>query len=113
MTLFAGLAASAATAVEPPAASVPANAGVAAASAEVTSTVAGEPNVRRTVIQDQNARIDELRVRGQTQRVVVTPKAPGSKPYEIIMGNAGQAVPDGTGGANSAAGKRVWSVLSF
>ena len=65
-----------------------------------------EPDIKRT-------RIEELRVRGQTQRVVVTPKAPGSKPYEIIMGNAGQTVPDGTGGASSAAGKRVWSVLNF
>ena len=72
-----------------------------------------EPEVKRTHIEDQGSRIDELRVRGQTQRVVVTPKAPGSKPYEIIMGNAGQAVPDGTGGANSAVGKRVWNVLSF
>ncbi len=72
-----------------------------------------EPDVKRTRIEDQGSRIDELRVRGQTQRMVVTPKAPGSKPYEIIMGNAGQAVPDGTGGASSAAGKRVWSVLSF
>ena len=69
--------------------------------------------MKRTRVEDEGARIDELRVRGQTQRVVVTPKVPGSKPYEIIMGNAGQAVPDGTGGANSAAGKRVWNVLSF
>ena len=72
-----------------------------------------EPEVKRTIVEDQGSRIDELRVRGQTQRVVVTPKAPGSKPYEIIMGNAGQAVPDGTGGANSAVGKRVWNLLSF
>ena len=87
----------------------PAPAGAEAATARDRS----EPDIKRTRIEDQGARIDELRVRGQTQRVVVTPKAPGSKPYEIIMGNAGQAVPDGTGGANSAAGKRVWSVLSF
>ncbi len=72
-----------------------------------------EPDIKRTRIEDQGARIDELRVRGETQRVVVTPKAPGSKPYEIIMGKAGQTVPDGTGGASSAAGKRVWSVLNF
>ena len=72
-----------------------------------------EPDVKRTRVEDEGARIDELRVRGQTQRVVVTPKVPGTKPYEIIMGNAGQAVPDGTGGASSAAGKRVWNVLSF
>ena len=68
--------------------------------------------MKRTHIEDDSARIDELRVRGQTQRVVVTPKG-GGKPYEIIMGNAGHAVPDGTGGANSAVGKRVWTLLSF
>ncbi len=96
--------------------STAAPAGGAPAGAEAQAATArdrSEPDVKRTRIEDQGARIDELRVRGQTQRVVVTPKAPGSKPYEIIMGNAGQAVPDGTGGANSAAGKRVWSVLSF
>jgi len=87
----------------------PALAGAEAAAARDRS----EPEVKRTRIEDQGSRIEELRVRGQTQRVVVTPKAPGSKPYEIIMGNAGQAVPDGTGGANSAAGKRVWSVFNF
>ena len=90
-----------------PAGPAPAGAGIASARDPA------EPDVKRTHIEDQGNRIDELRVRGQTQRVVVTPKAPGSKPYEIIMGNAGQAVPDGTGGANSAVGKRVWNVLSF
>lgn len=84
-----------------------------AASAALTRADPAEPDVQRTHVEDQGSRIDELRVRGQTQRVVVTPKAPGSKPYEIIMGNAGRAVPDGTGGANSAVGKRVWNVLSF
>lgn len=81
--------------------------------ATLTPRDPAEPDVQRTRLEDQGSRIDELRVRGQTRRVVVTPKAPGSKPYEIIMGNAGQAVPDGTGGANSAAGKRVWNVFSF
>ena len=105
--LFAGPCLAQSSAV--PAALAPAQAGADAASARDRS----EPDVKRTRTEDQGSRIDELRVRGQTQRVVVTPKAPGSKPYEIIMGNAGQAVPDGTGGANSAAGKRVWSVLNF
>jgi len=73
----------------------------------------GEPNVKRSVIEDEGSRIDELRVRGQTERVTVTPKVGLRKPYEIITGNAGRDPFDGTGGARSAVGKRVWNVLDF
>ncbi|NJN00585.1 MAG: hypothetical protein HC793_02920, partial [Aquincola sp.] len=34
---------------------------------------AGEPNVQRQVVEDDGARIEELRVRGQVQRIVVKP----------------------------------------
>jgi len=112
MTLFAGLAASAAMAVELPAASVPANAGAAAASAEATGTMAGEPNVRRSVIQDQNARIDELRVRGQVTHITVDPK--GRAPtYEIITVDGSRDLSDGPSASRGAAGKRVWNVFRF
>jgi hypothetical protein len=73
----------------------------------------GEPSVNRTVIEDDGARIDELRVRGQTQRVSVTPKVGPRKRYEIITGDAGRDPFEGTGGARSAVGKRVWNVLDF
>ena len=73
----------------------------------------GEPNVRRIVIEDEGARIDELRVRGQTQQVVVSPKGRIDKPYEIIVGRGGRDAGDGAGGANGAVGKRVWNVLKF
>ena len=72
-----------------------------------------EPNIKRTVIEDDSARIDELRVRGQTQQVVVTPKRGSLPRYEILIGQPGSAEPDGTGGARGAAGKRVWTVLKF
>ena len=72
-----------------------------------------EPNVKRTVIEDDGARIDELRVRGQIQQVVVTPKRGGLPRYEILMGQPGGDAADGTGGARSAVGKHVWTVLSF
>ncbi|MBC7484328.1 MAG: hypothetical protein H7337_21025 [Rhizobacter sp.] len=78
-----------------------------------STTERGEPNVKRTVTEDGGARIDELRVRGQTERVTVTPKLGFRKPYEIITGNAGRDTFDGTGGARSAVGKRVWNVLDF
>ena len=76
-------------------------------------TVSGEPNVKHTVIEDEGSKIDELRVRGQLQHVVVTPKVGLTKPYEIIVSRSGRDPVDGTGGANSALGKRVWNVLAF
>ncbi len=72
-----------------------------------------EPNVKHTVIEDEGSRIDELRVRGQVTHVVVTPKVGMTKSYEIIVGRSGREPVDGTGGANSAVGKRVWNVLAF
>lgn len=73
-----------------------------------------EPNVTHTIVEDGGSRIDELIVRGQVQHVVVTPKVGTSKSYEIIQSRGGREVPpDGTGGANSAVGKRVWNVLAF
>ena len=82
--------------------------GVAVATAD-----RGEPVVKYTVIEDDGARIDELRVRGQATRVTVTPKVVLRKRYEIITGDAGRDTSEGTGGARSAVGKRVWNVLDF
>ena len=41
----------------------------------------GEPQVKRVVSEDDSTRIDELRVRGITRRVVVQPKLPGAPAY--------------------------------
>ena len=73
----------------------------------------GEPAVKRTVIEDQGARIEELHVRGEAQRIVVTPKVGIRKSYEIMTGDGARDAFDGTGGARSSAGKRVWNVLRF
>ena len=81
--------------------------------AVASATERGEPAVRHSVIEDDGAKIDELRVRGQVTRVVVTPKVGVTKSYEIILGRNGRAPADGTGGADSAIGKRVWNVLAF
>ena len=72
-----------------------------------------EPNVRYTVIEDEGSKIDELVVRGQVQHVVVTPKVGTTRRYEIIVRRGGRETADGTGGADSAIGKRVWNVLAF
>ena len=80
----------------------------------VTSAVAeaGEPRVQRTVIEDASVRIEELRVRGQLQRIVVAPK--GRAPsYEIITGDPSRDLSDGANTSRGAAGKRVWNVFRF
>jgi len=89
-----------------PAASVPAPA------ADSERSRAGEPNVRVTVIDDGRARIEELRVRGQLQKVTVAPKgnAPG---YEVLLGDGVHTVAEDPGTSRGSAGKRVWNVLRF
>ena len=84
----------------------------------VTTTVdprsAGEPDVRHIVIEDDGARIDELRVRSVPQRIVVTSKGvPGGTTYEIITGDGSRDLGDGANTSRGAAGKRVWRVLNF
>ena len=75
--------------------------------------VRSEPNVKHTVIEDDGARIDELRVRGQTQRITVTPKGAIKKSYEIIPADGARDMSDSAGSSRGAAGKRVWHILSF
>ncbi len=72
----------------------------------------GEPVVKRIVIDDGRARIEELRVRGQLQKVTVAPKGrvPG---YEILLGDGAHVVGDDPGTSRGSAGKRVWNVLRF
>jgi hypothetical protein len=72
-----------------------------------------EPNVKHTVIEDEGSKIDELRVRGQAQRIVVTPKVGLKKSYEIIPDSSGREMSDGSGASRGAVGKRVWNVLNF
>ncbi len=81
------------------------NSATAAKAKEVTSA---EPEVRHVVIEGNSSRIEETRVRGQVQRITVTPKGHNSTSYLILPG-------DGSGSESSrnSAGKRVWNVLQF
>jgi hypothetical protein len=72
-----------------------------------------EPKVQLTVIEDDATRIEELKVRGQTQRITVQPKKGGMKPYEIIPADQGRDMSDSAGSQRGAAGQRVWRVLTF
>lgn len=77
----------------------------------VQSGGSNEPYVQETVVKDDGARIDELKVRGRSKRIVVTPKA--GPAYEIIPPGTGSDISQGARGTNGAVGKRVWPVLSF
>ena len=66
---------------------------------------APDPAIQRIVTEDDNVRIEELRVRGQTQRIVVQPKSANVRPYEIVPADADPA--------RASAGQRVWQVLDF
>ena len=78
-----------------------------------TAPAAGEPTVQRTVVEDEGSRIDELKVRGQTQRITVQPKVGTTKAYQIITSDGTRSLSDQHGAANGSTGKRVWQVLSF
>lgn len=70
---------------------------------------APEPAVQRQVLEDDGVRIEELRVRGVNQRLVVRPKAASAPEYEILPAEPGRdAAQD-----RRAAGQRVWRLLSF
>ena len=69
----------------------------------------GEPQVKRIVTEDDGVRIEELRVRGQTQRIVVHSKLTGVRPYEIVPAGQGRDLSQD----KRTVGQRVWSVLSF
>jgi hypothetical protein len=74
---------------------------------------APEPAVQRTVLEDDNVRIEELRVRGVNQRLVVRPKANAKgqamPEYEILPAEPGRD----SAQDRRAAGQRVWRLFSF
>ena len=78
-----------------------------------TAASSGEPNVKHTVIDDDSTHIDEIKVRGHTQRISVKPKIAALRGYEIITGDGSRDLGDGANTSRGATGKRVWNVLSF
>jgi hypothetical protein len=85
---------------------------VLAAASPVRALEVSEPQVQHIVIEDDGARIEELRVRGQTQRIVVKPK--NAREYEIVPANSGRDPSQNRGGQQpGAAGQRVWNLFRF
>ncbi|WP_435870067.1 hypothetical protein [Eleftheria terrae] len=69
-----------------------------------------EEAVQRIHIEDDGARIDELRVRGQNRRITVQPKKGGAA-YEVLPADGGRDMTNEN--QRGAAGKRVWQLWSF
>src|SRR5688572_12604184 len=74
-----------------------------------TPNVRSEPEIKRSVVEDDKVRIEELRVRGQVQRIMVSPKASGVRPYEIVPADAGRDASQNKG----LSGQRLWQLFSF
>jgi hypothetical protein len=73
-----------------------------------------EPNVRRTVIEDDQVRVEELRVRGQVRRIVVrTQGRQAGSTYEIVPADGARDMSAGPSSGRGAAGKSLWTVLAF
>ena len=72
-----------------------------------------EPKVEVIVIEDDGVRIEELRVRGQSQRIVVTPKRGTGVAYQIVTGDGSGSQAAAPNATRGAVGQRVWHVLSF
>ena len=69
--------------------------------------------VERIHVEDSGASIDELRYGGQTQSIMVQPKA-DVPAYEIQPTDLARSRPaDHRDGIGSATGQRVWNVLKF
>jgi hypothetical protein len=74
-----------------------------------TPNIRSEPEIKRTVVEDDKVRIEELRVRGQVQRITVSPKASGVRPYEIVPPDPGRDASQNKG----LSGQRLWQFFSF
>ncbi|MDE2080101.1 MAG: hypothetical protein KGI90_02020 [Burkholderiales bacterium] len=79
-----------------------------AAAASAPAGAASAPANGITVTEDKYVRIEQTRVRGQVQRVVVHSKLRGVKPYEILL-DPGRDPALGRG----VDGQRAWSVFDF
>lgn len=81
---------------------------VRAADAPEPKSNVPEPQVLQQVTEDDQVRIEELRVRGQTKKLTVQPKVKGMSAYEIAAPEPGRAPAD-----DPKAGQRVWLSISF
>jgi len=81
---------------------------------EIPGTPDGkEPNVKRTTIEDDNARIEELRVRGAVKSIKVTPKVGPKASYEVVPVDAGRDPSEGPANSRGTTGQARWEIKTF
>lgn len=82
-------------------------------SAPRTSGGRAEQRIERIQIEDAGSRIDELRVGGETQSIVVSPRG-GMPAYDVLPGGTNRNLTRGERGNGAASGgTRVWKLLDF
>ena len=81
----------------------------ACASAPHSALGGSDAAVQHLRSEDAHVRIDELRVRGQTQRLSVQNKDSAAPGYDILPPSGGHDPSK----SRDAAGQRVWPVLTF
>jgi hypothetical protein len=89
---------------------------VCAASLGVPAAMAAETpdaKVENIVVEDDRTRIEERRVRGETEKVTVQPKNSKAPAYEIVMGDGSRDLMAGPGSNRGTVGQRVWRLLTF
>jgi hypothetical protein len=79
--------------------------GQAALPGQPPAPPANEAAATRTVVEDEAVRIEEVKVRGQVQRITVHSKLRGVAPYQIVPPNAARE----PGAPGQLAGQRLWS----
>ncbi len=84
-----------------------------AAESAASGARGGEPNVQRTVIEDDGSRVEELRVRGQARSVVVTTKGTLAGSYEIHVGDPSREMSAAADARRGTAGQRMWRLFEF
>ena len=75
-----------------------------------TPPARAEPAIKRTVVEDDQVKIEELRVRGQLQRITISPKASGVRAYEIAPPDSGR---DPSQQSKGISGHSLWQLFSF
>ena len=72
-----------------------------------------EARIENIVVEDDRTRIEERRVRGETEKVTVQPKNSKAPSYEIVMGDGSRDLMAGPGSNRGTVGQRVWRLLTF
>ena len=86
-------------------------ASAAAAPARPARPARPDKKIERIHTEDAGAKIDELRVGGETQQITVQPKTGGAA-YEVKPAEGARGTPPATGSGDTN-GSRVWNVLKF